>query len=194
VSKLVPLVQHVSDPLPECAGVHIDVVCTLPGLVGDAVVYLPSFSFLWVGEDCCVHGRDELFVVDEFPALTDHVHLVFQWIIDKWHPEVGQDGVGGTQIVVDIHLGVLYLHSDAACCVEGVFIIDIVVEPEIFVGVVVESGLIVWEDLLDDVAHLEVTEELVDVRVVPPGELGELRVDGFYVCVGGHYMIVFVIY
>lgn len=169
VSKFFPFVKDAPDLFPKCDGVHIDVVCPpLPGLLCDTVVYFPSFSFLWVGEYGCFHTGDESFVVDYLPAHANHVHLVFHRVGNKWHPEVCKYGVGCTEVVVDIHAGILDLLTDTTCCIEGVFIIDVVVEPEFFVCVMFESYFIVWEDMFYNVAHFEVTEYLIYIGVVHP--------------------------
>lgn len=176
VSVGLPVAHCGSDFPPEGDRVHIDVVDATGRSISE---YFPPGRLLWVGEDGAVYRGDEILVVDDALAYADHAYLVGRWVGREGDPEVGHDGVGGAQVIVLVDLGVLNALPDAAYGVTGFGVNDVVVESELLVVVVVKTERGVGEHGLDDVAHLEISEELVDVGEVAPPELDEFRVDRF---------------
>lgn len=105
------------------------------------------------------------------------MYLVGDRVGREGDSEVGHDGIGGTQVIVLVDVGVLDALADATNRGTGTRVNDVVVETELFVVIVAKRASGPREHGLDDVAHLEVAEELIYIGEVAPPERDEFRVD-----------------
>ena len=182
MTVVLPVVHRGPNFPPKCDRVHIDVVDATGRTRGphgpcSSPEYFPSGRLLWVGEYGRIYRGDETGVIDKVFAYTDHAYLVGRRVGREGDPEVGHDGIGCAQVIVLVDVGVLDALTDTANRVTSTHVNNVVVEAEIFVVIVTKREIGPREHGLDDVAHLDVAEELVYIGEMTPSERDEFRID-----------------